>query len=185
MPIGNRSKVENLLIEDLVKRAIARRSSFEKERVKTLPATPLGTGIPTLRIGEYQPFTPQLKERFELFGRWQTATHGHWLGLSDMEALWKTHIEDGFLANIQNQRLAGEKGWPNEASALFKPERLSLFACSDITNEKIYLLWLEFEDEPELWVYDSNGESRYKDLEEYLNAYLADDISAAERHWRL
>jgi hypothetical protein len=68
---------------------------------------------------------------------------------------------------------------------LFKPERLSVFACSDLTNEKIYLLWLDFEDEPELWAYDSNGESRYKDLREYLEAYLADDISAMERRWRL
>jgi len=173
------------LIEDLVQRAIAKRRSFDQERVKALPATSLGPGIPTLRIGEYHPFTPQLKERYALLGRWETATHGHWLGLSDMEALWETHIEDRFLADIQSQRLAGERGWPNEASALFKPERLSLFACSDITNEKIYLLWLDFEDEPEIWVYDSNGESRYKDLKEYLNAYLADDISAFERRWRL
>ena len=157
----------------------------DKESVRTLPDTPLGPGIPTLRSREYRPFTPQLKERYELFGRWVTATHGHWLGLDDMEALWSTTIEDDFLAGIKSQRLAGEEGWPNEASALFKPERLSLFACSDVTNEKIYLLWLDFEDEPELWVYDSNGESRYKDLREYLNAYLADDISAAERLWRL
>ena len=81
--------------------------------------------------------------------------------------------------------MAAEENWPNEASALFRPERLSLFACSDLTNEKIYLLWLDFEDEPELWVYDANGESRYKDLAEYLTAYLADDVSAAGRAWRL
>jgi len=66
-----------------------------------------------------------------------------------------------------------------------KPERLSLFACSDINYEKIYLLWLDCEDEPERWVYDSNGESRYKDLEGYLNAFLAGDISACERRWQL
>ena len=102
-----------------------------------------------------------------------------------MEALWKDSIDDEFLDRVRSQRVGGERGWPKEASALFRPERLSLFACSDLTNEKIYLLWLDFEDEPELWVYDSNGESRYKDLAEYLNAYLADDVSAAGRRWKL
>jgi hypothetical protein len=102
-----------------------------------------------------------------------------------MEALWKEDISNKLLDGIRSMRSAGEQGWPNEISALFKPERLSLFAGSDITNEKIYLLWLDFEDEPELWVYDSNGESRYKDLAEYLNAYLSDDLSAAERRWKL
>jgi hypothetical protein len=120
-----------------------------------------------------------------LFGRWERATHGHWLGIDDMEALWKEHISNELLDGIRSMRIAGEQGWPNEISALFKPERLSLFAGSDITNEKIYLLWLDFEDEPELWVYDSNGESRYKDLAEYLDAYLTDDLSAAERRWKL
>ena len=172
------------MIKDLVERAVVNVSSIiGKELVKTLPATPLGPGIPTLRIGEYRPFTPQLKERYELFGRWEMATHGHWLGLSDMESLWKTPIENDFLDEIQSHRLAGETERPNEASSLFKPERLSLFAGSDINYEKIYLLWLDCEDEPELWVYDPNGESRYKDLEEYLNAFLAGDISACERRW--
>jgi hypothetical protein len=185
------------MIKDLVKRAIAKNRALAKEaslkleiplepeleRIKTLPATPLGTGIPTLQIGVYQPFTPQLEERYELFGRWEAATHGHWLGLSDMEALWKTPIEDVFLAKIQSSRLAAERGWPNDASALFKPERLSLFACDNIGPEKIYLLWLDDEYEPQFFVYDANGESRYKDLEAYLNAYLAGDISAAESRW--
>jgi len=95
------------LIKDLVERAVVNVSSIiGKELVKTLPATPLGPGIPTLRIGEYRPFTPQLKERYELFGRWEMATHGHWLGLSDMESLWKTPIENDFLDEIQSHRLA-------------------------------------------------------------------------------
>lgn len=141
-------------------------------------------GIPTLKPGTYQDCSLMLKERYEMFGRWESATHGHWLSLSDMEAMWEETIEDNFLGCIQAQRVAGELGWPDEASALFRPERLSLFACSDITNEKIYLLWFEFEDEPELWVYDSNGESRYKNLEEYLIAYLNDDLSASEKTWK-
>jgi hypothetical protein len=179
------------LIGDLLKRAMAETAALDleagscKDPAKILPAAPLGTGIPTLRAGVYQPFTPQPKERYELFGRWEKATHGHWLGLNDMEALWKTHIEDSFLADIQSQRLAVEGGWPHQAANLFGPERLSLFACCDVTREKIYLLWLICKDEPELWVYDSNGESRYKDLKDYLDAYLADDIRASERRWRL
>jgi len=148
------------------------------------PPTQLTQGIPTLKSGVYQECGPMLKERYELFGRWMRATHGHWLGIDDMERLWENNINDPFLRDIQSIQVAGEEDWPNEASALFRPERLSLFACSDITNEKIYLLWIEFEEEPELWVYDSNGESRYKDLSKYLEAYNNDDISAAGKSWR-
>ena len=72
----------------------------------------------------------------------------------------------------------------DDASTLFRPERLSLFAGSEYSNERIYLLWLDFEDEPELWVYDANGESRYHDLAAYLQAYLAEDVSAASISWR-
>ncbi len=39
--------------------------------------------------------------------------------------------------------------------------------------------------EPELWVYDCNGESRYKDLAAYLQAYIDDDVSASEVKWKL
>ena len=174
------------MVQDLIEKAVVKRRSFlnEKVRSRPLPATPLSKGVPTLRSGTYRPLSSQLQERYELFGRWETATHGHWLGIDDMEALWKETIDDDFLDRIRIQRVAGEENWPNEASALFRPERLTLFACSDLTNEKIYLLWFDFEDEPEFWVYDSNGESRYKDLTEYLTAYLTDDVSAAERSWR-
>jgi hypothetical protein len=86
---------------------------------------------------------------------------------------------------MQGAKRGLEEGWPNAAPVLFRPQRLSLFAASDLNYESIYLLWLEFEDEPELWVYDANGESRYKDLAEYLKAYLNDDLSAAGRHWKL
>jgi hypothetical protein len=102
-----------------------------------------------------------------------------------MEALWKESVDNEFLDRVRSQRIARERGWPNEASVLFRPERLSLFACSDLANEKSYLLWLDFEDEPELRVYDSNGESRYKDLAGYLRACLADDVGAAEHRWKL
>lgn len=174
------------MINDLVNRSIEKRRSLlkDKNRLKLLPSAVLGQGVPTLRGGARQPFSLQLRERFGMFGRWEAATHGHWLGIDDMEALWQEKINDDFLNHIRSQAIACEEGWANSAPALFKPERLSLFACSDLTNEAIYLLWLEFEDEPELWVYDANGESRYKDLEEYLQACLSDDVSAATRSWR-
>jgi len=174
------------MVKTLVDNAVEKRRSFlkDKDRLRVLPAEQLGLGVPTLKSGTRQAFSPQLKERFELFGRWEVATHGHWLGLDDMEMLWRESITNEFLGRIRNQLAACEEGWPNSAPAIFKPERLTLFACSDLTNEAIYLLWLEFEDEPELWVYDSNGESRYKDLEDYLDAYLTDDVSASARSWR-
>jgi hypothetical protein len=56
-----------------------------REWSRTSVATPVDRGIPTLEPGIYQPLTPQLKERCELFGRWEWTTHGHWLGIPDME----------------------------------------------------------------------------------------------------
>lgn len=171
------------------------RSAVEKERrlrarhadggsVRMTAAEPRSDRVPTLKSGVYRTMSPMLGQRFELFGRWETATHGDWLSLSDMERLWDGTIDDDRLSAIRSNRDAAEKGWPNEPSALFRPERLSLFAGHTDMTEKIYLVWLDFEPEPELWVNDSNGESRYRDLGQYLDAYLADDLSASQRSWR-
>lgn len=59
------------------------------------------------------------------------------------------------------------------------------FAGSDYSYEMVFLLWLDSTVEPEVWVYDCNGESRYKDLNDYLNAYINDDVSACERSPRV
>lgn len=176
------------MIEKLIQEAIEKKKALRGSRaadLRFLPTTISDRGVPTLESNTFRPFSPQLWQRYQMFGRWERATHGHWLGLDDMAALWSQGRLDGFLEEIKSSQIAGKENWPNEVSALFRPERLSLFACSDINNEKIYMLWLDCEDEPECWVYDSNGESRYKDLAHYLKAYLTDDISAAEQSWRL
>lgn len=154
------------------------------QQALTFPAGPLNQGIPTLKKDVHQEPSPMLTERYELFSRWMRATHGSWLSLADMEELWKETLPDDFLNRVSINRMAAEENWPNDAAALFRPERLSLFAGSDNGNERIYLLWPDFVEEPELWVYDSNGESRYKNLEDYLTAFLKDDLSASTRSWR-
>ena len=185
------------MINDLIRRAVAKTEAIAAELNAAPPIQPppewaipirsdpepSSEQIPTLARHVYRTVSPMLRSRFEAFGRWRLATHGHWLSIGDMAALWG-EPGDILLREIDEMRRAGESGWPNEASALFRPERLSLFAGSDVSNEKIYLFWLDFEDEPELWVYDSNGESRYRDLAAYLQAFLDDDVSAAERSWR-
>jgi hypothetical protein len=145
--------------------------------------------VPTLAKGVYRPVSPMMRTRFQTFGRWRLATHGHWLSAADMAALWDEPADPLLreireIREIREMREAAEGNWPNEASALFRPERLSLFAGNDVSNEKIYLLWLDCADEPELWVYDSNGEGRYPHLAAYLAAYLDDDLTAFERSWR-
>lgn len=139
--------------------------------------------VPTLAKGVYRPVSPMLRARFQAFGRWRLATHGHWLSAADMAALWDEPT-DPLLREIREMREAAEENWPDEASALFRPERLSLFAGNDVSNDKIYLLWLDCEEESEIWVYDSNGEGRYPNLAAYLSAYLDDDLTAFERSWR-
>jgi hypothetical protein len=175
------------MTKELINKSVELVRSYRKKRpedVKVFPASSLGQGVPTLKPAVYRDFSPMLKERFELFGRWETATHGHWLGLSDMEALWQENISDEFLANVKSGMTANAENWPNHGAALFRPDRLSIFAGDDDGYEEIYLLWLDFYDEPEVWAYDTNGESRYKDLEEYLKAYLSGDVSASTRSWR-
>lgn len=149
------------------------------------PAKPevLMVGIPTLEKGVFRDFTPMLRKRFEICGRWQYATHGTWLSIGDMEGLL-SDTNDSLINSLKTQIEALKDGWPDHACSLFRPERLSVFSCSDLGNDSIFLLWLDLEDEPELWVYDSNGESRYKNLDEYLSAYLADDLSASTKSWR-
>lgn len=75
------------------------------------------------------------------------------------------------------------KHWENNAGSIFQKSRLSLFAGSADINEHIYLLWLDHSDEPEIWVYDVNGESRYKNLYEYLQCYINDDLSHIGKSW--
>lgn len=176
------------MIKDLIEAAFAQTAKYwetaaEALRPKMWPPTPFDRGIPTLQPGVFWPASPMLRQRFELLGRWSTASHGHWLSAADMEALWSDGA-DPFVDGVKQMQIASAEGWPNDASGLFRPERLSLFAGSEYSNERIYLLWLDFEDEPELWVYDANGESRYHDLAAYLQAYLAEDVSAASISWR-
>ena len=174
------------MIEDVMRRAIAKKLACGGARPTPSPepAQPLGKGVPTMKPGVHRKFSPMLRARFERHGRWERATHGTWLSLADMEALWSDDLADRFLSEVRLQVDALKEDWPNHALALFKEERLSLFAASDLNNEAMLLLWLDFEAEPEVWVYDADGESRYRNLEAYLDAYLADDVSAAQRSWR-
>jgi len=125
-----------------------------------------------------------LRRRFELYGRWERATHATWLSLEDMESLWPDAARDALRADFKRQADVLREEWPNHATGLFRDDRISLFAVSDLNTESIVLLWLDFEVEPEVWVYDANGESRYRNFEAYLDAYLASDMSAARRSWR-
>lgn len=177
------------MIEDLIEAAFTKTAQYREDadevlRPKMSTPVPFPHGIPTLEPGVFRPASPMLAERFNLLGRWTMASHGHWLSISDMEALWLKDGADPFVEGVKQMQVAGAEGWPNDPSILFRPERLSLFAGSEHNYEKIYLLWLDFEDEPEFWVYDANGESRYRDLSCYLRAYLTDDVSAASVSWR-
>jgi hypothetical protein len=142
-------------------------------------------GIPTLKKDYFRDFTPQLTERYEFAGRWEFATRGDWLSLEDMAALWDDSCQDEWIKEVSRSRTSSESHWMNDAASLFRPERLSLFAGTNEGYERIYLLWLDDIEEPEVWAYDSNGESRYADLSAYLTAYISDDISQSRRHWKL
>lgn len=142
-------------------------------------------GVPTLENGIYRKPSPMLKVRYELLGRWLNATHGDWLDVEEMESLWCESVADERLAGIVRSVRASMDNWEDHAAGLFALNRISIFAASDNGYEMICLIWFDGTEEPELWVYDCNGESRYKDLVSYLQAYIDDDVSASAVKWKL
>lgn len=173
-------------MKEKINSVIAKKKSFDSDCfIDPAHPEPLSQeGIPTLMKGVYKKLSPMLSARFSLYGRWENATHGHWLSLKDIEALWEDPIQDELIDSIKFQSECLRDDWSNSAYGLFKDGRISLFAGSDIGNESIFLLWVDDEVEPEFWVYDANGESRYRNLDEYLTAYLNDDVSASALSWR-
>ena len=169
----------------LIDLCVSKRLALDKRGVLVRPESGREIlRVPTLEAGIFRPVSPELARRFRALGRWLDATHGHWLSAFDMEALWQTEIADPWLAAVRRQHVFAMEEWPNIASALFRPERLSLFAGSDVSSELVFLLWLDFEPEPEVWVYDASGESRYRDLNHYLEACLGEVPTTAGRAWR-
>jgi len=142
-------------------------------------------GVPTLETGVYREASPMLKIRYDFLGKWVNATHGDWLDLHEMETLCSESNDDERLTRIARNVKASMENWENHATGLFMPNRISIFAASDNGYEMICLIWFDGIAEPELWVYDCNGESRYKDLASYLQAYIDDDISAYTAKWKL
>lgn len=142
-------------------------------------------GVPTLENGVYRKSSPMLKVRYELLGKWLNATHGDWLDPEEMKILWDENVADKRLAGIARSVRASMGNWEDHAAGLFALNRISIFAASDNGYEMICLIWFDSTEEPELWVYDCNGESRYKDLTSYLQAYIYDDVSACSIKWKL
>lgn len=140
-------------------------------------------GVPTLEKGVYRQASPMLKARYDSLGKWVNATHGDWLEQHEMESLWDN--DDERLTRIARNVKASMENWENHATGLFTKNRISIFAASDNGYEMICLIWFDGIEEPELWVYDCNGESRYKDLACYLQAYIDDDVSACSVKWKL
>lgn len=141
--------------------------------------------VPTLDPSVRRPVTPMLRERFRFCGGWRLATHGDWLGIAEMELVASGDLTEPRISEIIAYKDAAALDWPNDACGLFRADRVSLFAGSDLTYTRAYLLWFDGASEPEVWAYDSNGEARYADLDAYLRAALNDDLSAYDKRWRL
>ena len=142
-------------------------------------------GVPTLEKGFYREVSPMLKVRYDLFGKWLNATHGDWLDPEEMEMLWNENVTDKRLAGIVQSVRASMNNWEDHATGLFRLNRISIFAACDNGYEMICLIWFDGSEEPELWVYDCNGESRYKDLATYLQAYIDNDVAASDVKYKL
>ena len=133
--------------------------------------------IPTMEPNVYRLVSPMLRECYDNFKFWRNSTHGNWLSLLEMEELWSDKPST-YIQNIKNELIACSQNWANDAYGLFRDNRLSVFAADEKSYERVYLIWLDETDEPELWCYDCNGMARYKNLRDYLQAYIEDDLSA-------
>lgn len=171
----------NMTIEELLNTTI---TSLEDDSEIT-EAIDFSKGVPTLEKGTYRNVSSMLKARYKKLGGWIDATHGDWLDVKEMELFWTNETEDDRLIGIIQNVKASIKNWEDHAAGLFAPNRISIFAASEATDEIICLVWFDSTEEPELWVYDCNGESRYKDLASYLQAYIDDDVSACKNKWKL
>ena len=142
-------------------------------------------GIPTLKKGYYRKVSPMLKERFISIGSWIDSTHGDWLDIHEMELFWNEPIKNERMSEIISNVRSSINNWEDDAGSLFAENRVTVFAASQFTFERVYLIWFDSTIEPEIWVYDSNGESRYKDLASYLKSFIKDDVSASNKKWKL
>ena len=130
--------------------------------------------IPTLRKGVYRNISPMLSVRYRQYSSILDATHGDWLSINEMENLWLPYkqINDERIRGIKRSLNSNIKEWDNNAGSIFQHDRLSLFAGSAYTYEQVYLLWLDDYIEPQIWVYDANGNSRFDTFDDYLIAFL-------------
>ena len=129
---------------------------------KIEPPERIKGGIPTLKKGVYRKPSPMVQARFEYAGSWNQMGRV-WLGISDME---KTARKRGVRETISALR----EDWEGSAPSRFPPDRLSLFSVYEELDENVaFLVWPEKEgDEPEVWAYFGQGESKHKTLQRYL-----------------
>ncbi|MBO0931230.1 hypothetical protein [Fibrella aquatilis] len=158
---------------------------MEEYQRHPVPANSDLTKVPTLLPNYYQAISPMLHERFKRFGTWTWGPLGNWLSLEDMENIcrdWdKVKPENDYVSWLK----AIAENWENDAIRLFRPERISVFAANRDSYERIYLMWFDSMEEPELWIEDSNGVGRFKDFSAFLQWLPVEDISTYEPHWIL
>lgn len=136
------------------------------------PVQEVGDVIPALEKGKCHRISPMLKERFSLLGKWEDATHGDWLDLGEMKNLWLNESDaDERTKQFQSQIKAFVEHWEEHILSKVQRKNVTVFALSEYTYESIFLIWKDA-IEPEVWVYDVNGESHFKNIELYLVDYL-------------
>ena len=138
----------------------------------------LEVDVPTLKPDHYRKASPQIISLYNRIESWADSTHGDWLSLEEMRCLWPDACADERIAAVKGNIISAANNWPDDAYSLYKDDRITLFAGSAYTNERVYLIWFDSKIEPEVWVYDVNGFARYISMECYLQAFVDDDMAA-------
>ncbi|MEM7477843.1 MAG: hypothetical protein AAF483_22890 [Planctomycetota bacterium] len=118
--------------------------------------------LPTLEQGTRRLISPMLKERFAFCGRWRRFGE-IWLSAEQMETVCRNRQ---FKRNFRIQK----EEWENSAPAIIPPNRLTVYSVSSHDDgDYTYLVWPERQNgEPQLWRYQSQSETQFKNLQEFL-----------------
>jgi hypothetical protein len=197
-PLARLAKTENRKMSPLSDGAVAKRINVKLQRlVDTYPmrATEVGaillnsglkpatieqllvlklgraandlSDVAVFQAGTRRPLSPMLTARFSFAGAIHDLS-GHMLSISDIDQiLGKKRLK----AVVDSHR----QHWEGSAPATVPPDRLSVFSISNLDDDDLtYLVWAnQRSHEPQLWSYSGQHESRYKNLETYLEYLCA------------
>jgi hypothetical protein len=154
------------LVEDFGRRkndaeSILLDQGIEIDLTYTIKPSVDSESTPTFSRRLQRKHSPMLEARFE-FASEILRGLDTWVGPNDL-------AKRTFSKKIQSTHNSLRKFWANSAPSLYPDDSLSLFGFTvGVPENIVYLVWTELE-EPEIWVYFSQTEEKFENLDAYLD----------------